>query len=360
METASKIRTARRIPRQGTGQRSHQETTAQNSTRHFNGYGFLKHRFTPLVADSRHTLDDWRNVERDFFQSLGYLSDLYGFKTADVTGRVFPDNIRIAYHDAAAQVTAARPDLRLLIVQQHKGRQATLVTAKPFDTGMTLYYVPVRPLWECLQDKKRQPLAHLLLSVYACLYQLARMPYFTEDDSYLGSTYDMMEEWLREDPDTEDYAAQVSCFNELKWFGKRILRSIRHPYHLRQFGSRLQAFQPATEHDSKLHQVCMQINELFIQYPDRSVFANIRQGWIDPKEEQRISPEDYISFYWDDSGDMCQQLMETINYDLQERPISDEPLGMQLFDMPQHAILSHELEFEKRFFDLLNDLTALL
>ena len=117
MEVTPKIRRTCGSSRQGTGQRSGQKTESQSRTCYFNGYGFLKHRFLPLMDGSHEELRDWRAVQQGFFQSLGYCAKLYGFPPVDTRGKVFPDNIRIAYQQAAEEVERRRPDLKLIIIQ---------------------------------------------------------------------------------------------------------------------------------------------------------------------------------------------------------------------------------------------------
>lgn len=360
MANTSTTRTTCRLPRQGKRQCRHQERKTKDRPSIPNGYGFLRHRFLPMTGNGHEDLRDWRKVQKDFFTSIGYFCDLYGFSQTDVKHRIYPDNIRCAYQQVAAQLARVRPDLQLVILQEE---HTIVATVKPINTGITLYYIPVRPIWELTQDNKRQQLANLLLSVYAYLYQVAVVPYYTESSSYLHNTYEMMEEWVNQDPedfDTEDYTERISAFNSLKWYGSKILRRIRHPYALQQLEKRLHAFQPCCTEEQSLHQVCSGLLKLYNEYPDRSIFDNIREGWIDPKEEERIYPEQFISFYWDYKDCLYPSLFETVNYDLQEKSVSDEPLGMQLFDRPQEEVNTHELDFEQRFFELVNDLTALL
>jgi hypothetical protein len=194
METTSAIRATGSISRQGLRQRSRKKAKDKNSASSFNGHGFLKHSFLPL-ADGRHEeLEQWQAVEREFFASLSHLTSLYGFTPKKASDSVFPENIRNAYRHAAEQLKAVRPDLSLIIVQDET-HPACLATIKPLNTGVCLYYVPIRPLWDLLRDRKQKKLANLLLSVYAYLYKVVQVPHYRDGGIYLGTTYEMMQDW---------------------------------------------------------------------------------------------------------------------------------------------------------------------
>jgi hypothetical protein len=362
MATASKHRTTGRLPRQAARQRRDKEKETQIRTAEFNGYGFLKTGFLPVTDTIHEELKCTGKIEREFFNSLSNLVALYGFQPLDVKGKVFPYSILLAYRHAVEQVKKSNPALQLLIIQD-KEHAACLATVKQMDTGATLYYVPVRPLYELLQDRSNKKLAELLLSVYTYLYQVAGIPYYRDSSSYMYYTYEMMEEWIRDNPtdwDEEDFTAQVSCLNSLSYYGDRIKRKIRNPYNLQQFEKRVSQYVPKTIDEERLHELSRKFISLYQQFPNRSIMDNIHDRIIEPQKDERIYPDQYISFYWDYKDCLYQSLFETVNMELQEKEVTEEPLSIQLFDKPQEKIQTHEMEFEIRFFDLLHELNDLL
>jgi len=362
MATASKYRTTGRLPRQAARQRRDKKKETQIRPAEFNGYGFLKTGFLPVTDTVREELKCTGKIEREFFTSLSNIAALYGFHPLDVRGKVFPYNILLAYHHAEAQVKKANPALQLIIIQD-KEHAACLATVKQMDTGATLYYVPVKPLYELLQDKENKKSAELLLSVYTYLYQVAGIPYYRDSSSYMYYTYEMMDEWIKDNPadwDEDDFTAQVSCLNSLSYYGNIIRRKIRNAYNLQQFEKRVSQYRPKTADEEKLQELSRNFLSLYQQFPNRSIMDNIHDRIIEPQKDERIYPDQYISFYWDYKDCLYQSLFETVNMELQEKEVTEEPLSIQLFDKPQEKIQTHEMEFEIRFFDLLHELNDLL
>ncbi|MBW7892922.1 MAG: hypothetical protein H3C48_18230, partial [Chitinophagaceae bacterium] len=109
----------------------------------------MKTSFAPVREDKYPELRNYRQVERAFFDSLKNLAALYEFALPDVAGHPFPLNIAHAYRYAREKVQAMRKDLQLIISHGPKS-PATLTTFATYDIGLTLYYVPVRPLYDLL------------------------------------------------------------------------------------------------------------------------------------------------------------------------------------------------------------------
>jgi hypothetical protein len=362
METTSKIRKVRSLPRQGKGCSRDKETAAKASPCRVSGNGFLRHRFQPLTDIPAEFIQMRKVVEREFFISLSNLATTYGFEPLDVAGRIFPDNIRCAYHDAAAKVKAFREDLTLFILQDetHNG---CLATAKPCSMGPTLFYIPVRPLCDVLADKDKTQVAGLLLSIFSYLYTVVKIPYYRDNCTYLNGTYAMMEEWLTEGADEwdeEEYKKQVANFELLYQYGDEVQKEISKPIHLTLFEERLKEFESANEKDEKLRAASCKCFNLYRDYPQDTVFDNIRDGIIQPQEEERIYTEQLVSFFWDYEDSLYESLLETVNCEFQEKGITEEPLALQLFDYPQQAISPHKLGFEERLFELISTLNDAL
>lgn len=362
MASTSKHRTTGRIPRQAARQRRDEKKEIQIRTPEFNGNGFLKHSFLPLADTVHEELKQEYKVEREFFNSLSNLASLYGFEPLNVKGKVFPYNILLAYRHTAAQLKVVKPDLQLMVIQDSL-HTACLATVKPMDTGATLYYVPARPLYELLQERENKRSAELLLSIFTYLYQIAGIPYYRDSSSSMYYTYEMMEEWLTDNPDDwdkDDYVMHRSGFNIAKYWGDIIRRKIGNPYNLLQFENRVNRYIPKSNDEERLHDVSRKFLKLYQDFPIRSIMDNIYSGIVEPQKEERVYPDQYISFYWDYNDCLYQSLFETVNTELQEKEVTEEPLYIQLFDKPQAKEYTHELEFERRFFDLLHELNSLI
>jgi hypothetical protein len=224
-----------------------------------------------------------------------------------------------------------------------------------------LYYVPIKPLYDLLNSKRVQE-ARLLLSVFAYLYQKACVPHYAGDNGFLQCQYEMIQEWLCQEPDNWDVPEYEACLSEVcmaEHFGAKLLKQMRHPYHLEQFEKRVQGFAPVNEKQMELLECSQKILQLFHDYSGKPFYANIGQGLLAPDEEERISPEQYLSFIWSSEGWLFEQLHQQVNCSLQEMTEADEPTALQYFDTLQ-AKESHDLDFESRLFTLIDELIYVL
>jgi hypothetical protein len=240
-------------------------------------------------------------------------------------------------------------------------KTACLATVKKYDTGMTLFYLPVEPLHRLLQDRKRKPTAELLLSVCAYLYQTAGVSYHTEDSSYLSYTYTVVEEWNLEPECFEQEGEQELFLSEISYIrksGEELLCKISDPRHLKALKKRCEKFQPLGDTEEKLKNIAEKICGLMLDYSDRSIMDSIYSGAfaLDSDGDGLISADQYISFFWSSSDCLYDQLMDSVNAELNEIGSIDEPVSVQFFDTPQ-PIISHDLSYERCFFDLLHEIS---
>ncbi|UOE47892.1 hypothetical protein MTO98_26125 [Mucilaginibacter sp. SMC90] len=145
--------------------------------------GFLKHRFLPFTG---YNLQNRAKAETEFFRSVENLCGLYGLTVPDVSGQPFPQNISEA-HAALTEKLQAAKGIGCYIMQDET-RMATLATAKRYDTGYCLYYIPVRPLARIGEKKELKALYKLVCLICAYLYQITKVNYYREND-YINSTY---------------------------------------------------------------------------------------------------------------------------------------------------------------------------
>jgi hypothetical protein len=233
---------AERTPRCRTGR----QAKAQERTACPAPDGFLRHRFSPVMAGMPEQLEDKEKIESDFFNSLANLQNLYSFEIEADLDLSYPCNIAAAWAEVGYQMAIAEPKAGIAILQSGVSG-ATIVTFKSFNTGNCLYYIPLEPLWRLLRDREYKPLAALLLSLYAYLYQTVGIPDYTRDDFSLYYTYQALGEWYREDSDTDKDAIKElkAAVRLAKCGGKSMVSKIKQQRHLNAFGKRLQAFHPS-------------------------------------------------------------------------------------------------------------------
>jgi hypothetical protein len=102
-----------------------------------------------------------------------------------------------------------------------------------------------------------------------------------------------------------------------------------------------------------------QFLQLYLDYPQQSVYDNIHPDLFNPDEEERIRAWQYISFYWSGEDTLYEMLFEMVNNEFQEYGVTDEPMVIQLHDSPQTLPLN-DLNFEKRLFELMDKLCEIL
>lgn len=324
-------------------------------------YDFLNRRFLPLCRIDGHSLPKGKNVERDFFGSLSILAGAYGFEPMDVSGKAYPYNILLAHWQAGSKIQAGDPMASLVIVQ-NKGKTA-LATKTVYNTGPTLFYIPVLPLHRLLNDPSKKSCAELLLSVFAYLHQIAGVPFYRDQDSYLYWQYQMIEDWLTQEPEGWEQGDLQGNMDELETAaqtGDLIKALIFEKSHLEDFERRLQVFMPSNDLEKGCCDVAKAAFCLLTEYPRSTVFDYMEDlGEQQDSEEYYIKAEQYISFIADSRGWLFENLTETVNNEFNECGSIQEPVVWTVYDGSANAVLAG-LEFEKRVFALIEDLCNLL
>jgi hypothetical protein len=324
-------------------------------TRTANRNGFLKHQFLPFWQYSGNK----GRAEREFQNSLSNLCKHYDLAIPETINGSFPQNIYHTQQALSDKLKTMDNTVSCIIVKDDK-HIATLATVKRYDTGMTLYYIPVRPLWHWVQCSQSQPLAELIISMFAYLEQVVKVPFYTEQDSYLASQYETLEQWVNDDQEDEPYRQkQLDELYSMQNSGLKIYAQIIDPQRLNDFESVVQNFQCNESWLNDWRDVAEKFLQLYKHYPERSVFDNIHSDLLYPQDEDRIYADQYISFYW--SGNDCFQdcLFDMIDNHFQEIAFMDEPAHVQLFDQQPVTIIT-DFDFETRLFDSINDLSRLL
>jgi hypothetical protein len=155
--------------------------------------GFLKSTFLPKLK-TLHAVQVCtgnKKTERDFYHSLSLLTEHYGIEPMQTKSYGYPYNISLALWDTQEELKqkACNWD-SLQLVQDRK--KTFFISEERYSTGATLYYIPVMPLFEMLNDPMRKKTAQLLVSVCSYLYHIADIPYYRQESSYLYWMYEML------------------------------------------------------------------------------------------------------------------------------------------------------------------------
>lgn len=321
--------------------------------------GFLKYSFTPVISRDIGLLGEVKLVQQEFFQSLANFAEFYKLPITCTDNYCYPLNIKVAFENAKKAFDKMPTGLHVIIVKD-ESRIACISTVKTYNTGQCLYYLPVKPLVSLMQERSMRKRSDLLLSVFAYLYQVGRIPYFTE--GFLAGEYEMIEEWYNTgdmDYDEADYLIIKEIYRQKDYYGKKIFKSIAHKYHLQQFERRAQQFKPVSKKDLALHEVSSQLLAVYRQYPTRCIMDNIYEWPVQREDDEKVLPDQYISFMWDAEGLLYDQLIETVNVRFQETVDVDEPAAIQYFDkLPKTE--QHDLGFEEQLFESLHNLSDFL
>ncbi|GLU56245.1 hypothetical protein [Dyadobacter frigoris] len=325
-------------------------------------HDFLSRRFLPLCSVDESIMPNGRNIERDFFSSLSNLAKAYHFEPVDRADKAYPYNVLLAHWHASLKIENANPHTKLLIVQ--KKNKTVLATKTVFDTGSTLFYIPVVPLHRLLTHTDTQPCAALILSVCAYLYQIVKIPFYRDQSSYLYWLYQMIEEWLTEEPEgweQSEFLENMKELEEAAQIGESIKTLIVRKKHLKGFEKRLQGFIPSGDFENRCYAMANEAYGLFLRYPKRTVFDKMEDfGRENDSEECYIRPQQYISFIADSSGWLFEQMTEMVNNDFNECSTIQEPVIWTIYDGATTTDLTDGLNFEKRLFALIRNVCNLL
>lgn len=248
------------------------------------------------------------------------------------------------------------------VIIRDKKRKACLATVKGYDTGYTLYYIPVRPLWLLWQNKEQQALYRMMLLLFRYLHQIAGVPYYREN-SYLYNQYETLTDWLENDIDgdeEEQYRQhQVQQMQQLKDAGDELFPLLKQPFKSAVLKQAIKEYERNEPRDSNATKLAEDFLNLYNDYPNRSLHGSMQKNLLRPDESDYIYLEQYLSFYWSGNDDFYDTLMDMINSELQEMGFQEGPVSIQYFDQPQENE-THDFDFEHRFFQLADRLSELL
>lgn len=358
---APPVKRVRQLDAKTKGRQRSTERQTQVSSNSDVANGFLKCTFLPKLKETK-TVQACRKsdkTERDFFQSLSKLAEHYNIEPAQTKQFTYPYNMALAMADVEEKLKSKVLDWEeIRLVQDSK--KTYFVSEERYNTGATLFYIPVSPLYRLLHDKKRKANAHLLLSVCAYLYHIADIPYYRQEASYLYWMYEMMNDWVEQDDYTEETEVYLSEIKQAEFIGDFIEQRIYNRINLTVFEQRIEKFKVRNEFDRECLAVAKEAFSLYLTYPNESVFRNAKPNEEASEEDMDniIGMEKYISFYADHKGWLNETLIESVNTDIQEYGQMEEPIILKQFD--GRDITANNLCFENRLFQLLHNLSDIL
>ncbi|KOP38889.1 MULTISPECIES: hypothetical protein [unclassified Flavobacterium] len=363
-KTKTASRTARRVyaldaENQGRGRSTERQTKVSSCGDAADG--FLKVSFLPRLQENK-TLQagqDISKMESDFYSSLDSLAEHYHILLMPTSHFEYPYNTALAVWDLEEKLKKSVGNLSELRLLQDSHR-TYLLSEEKYSTGTTLYYIPIELIYQMLKDPKYKKNAHLLLSVCSYLCHSADVPYYRQQGSYLYWLYEMHRDWTEQDDDREENERYVREFDKAEFIGDCIEKKIFNRINLAVFEERLKGFKSRDGFDKQCLDTAKKAFALFNDYPNESIFRNapINEEEEDETENESIGMEKYISFISNTKGWLYESIEESINNEFNEYGTMDEPTILKCFDGSE--LINTSLDFESRFFDLLDELCALL
>ncbi|HUI33205.1 MAG TPA: hypothetical protein VLY84_06285 [Dysgonamonadaceae bacterium] len=325
--------------------------------------GILKCTFLPKLKaeQSVQACKKSAKTERDFYKSLSKLAEHYQIEPMQSKEFTFPYNIVLGMWDMETKLKRTHINwdgLRLL----QDSKKVFLKSEERYDTGTTLYYIPIVPLFKMLKDPKRKKSAQLLVSVCSYLYHIADIPYYRQENTYLYWLYETHKDWVEQDDETEETENYKREFAKAELIGDCIEQRLFNRINLEMFEKRLSSFVSRDVFEIECWQLACNAFTLYTEYPTASIFRNAPLPEQDPYDDdcdnEAIGMEKYISFIADTKGWLYENLSDSINNEFNEYGIMEEPSISKSFDGSK--VTQESLDFENRLFAVLDGLCSLL
>lgn len=351
MATSSVIPTVYSRPRHQARSPTPQLGRSKKRSRRSCGARFIDGGFLPIVSSEHGSI---AVIGRQFYRSLHLLCEHYQLTSilpiredaAELTGLL----------ERVSAILEKEHRVDTMVIAEENGR-ICLATAEVLDTGRTLYYLPVRPMWQLSRNPDQAELGELVLAIYAWFFHQHNLPGFSRP-GYVDSQYHVMENWAEEIEDEEERKEQFEALALISARQTEVFRLIETPFHISRLQNAIHAYRSSKEPKRQMLDIAEEVLRLHESYPDRSLLTDIRIDLRYPLEEYRIYPDQYISFYWSGCDQFTDMLIEMVSTDLQEHGIIDEPAHYKLFN--GKPVTEAGFDFEKRMLSLICDLHEFL
>lgn len=320
--------------------------------------GFLKSCFLPKLAVGDNVPD--KNIETGFYLSLSNLCTDLKLTMSETEQMDFPYNVALAFWDAQRKIQlkglTEYDDLQVCLGETG---EVSIGLRETYNTKMTLYYIPVAPLYHLLRDGNKKRCAKILISVCSYLYHIVNIPYYRQECSYLYWQYEMFSDWIVQDEDdTEDYDLNRSVIQQAEWLGDFIERKLLNTKNLDFFKKRVESFKPQNALEHECFNLAKSAFDLYLEYPNTSIFRYVPTDTNIDEENGTIHMEQYISFVADTKGFLYETLFNWVNSEFNECSIQHEPTIYKAVGDSKAKQL--DFDFESKLFALLDDLTDIL
>lgn len=364
--TAQTVRRVYPLDAKTKGCERNTERQNESSTHSHATHAFLNCSFLPKLKDTP-SVQAWKEtdkMERDFYQSLSQLAEHYGIIPTPSKHLGFPYNIALALEDLKKQLKIKIKNWEKIRLVQDK-KKTYFLSEEKYNTGATLYYIPIVPLYRLSKNPNYKQAAQLLQSVCSYLYHIADVPYYRKQDSYLYWIYEMISEWLinDENEDTPEYLREIK---QSEWIGDFMEQKIYNPHNLTRFKERINRFENRDSFETDCLLLACDTLALYEMFPNATIYRNIQQdkrntdndNYDEDYHERTITMDKYISFCADDKGILFQTLFDSVNAEFQECMEVEEPSIEKKFE--GENVSNNSLDFENCIFPLIERLIDIL
>lgn len=322
--------------------------------------GFLRTSFLPKLQETK-TVQAYQKTEKmqkDFYSSLSKLANHYKIEPMQTNQFEYPNNIALAIWDIEEKLQQNVLNWQDIRLVQDK-RKTYFISEEKYNTGTTLYYIPIEPLYQMLHDPKRKRNAQLLISICSYLYHSADIPYFRQEDTYLYWMYEMHKDWMEQDDEAQENETYRLEFEKVDSIGDCMEQKIFNRINLSVFEQRINSFKCRDSFDLECLRMAKNAFALYTKFPNETIYRNTPKKEDHESEEyETIGMEKYISFISHTKGWLYESIAETINNEFNEYGAMEEPTICKHFD--QADVTNNSLDFENKLFALLDDMCSVL
>lgn len=357
MENTTAISLVRREPRQAQRYRPSKSGQTEKCATGFDGHAFLKHRFQSANIVAYRELSLRSKVEENALRSIRHFCELYHLDVPDVSELSYPQNIAAAF-DRVKETFDSKGEPISLAILQSPNFATSIATIKTLPIGYDLYYIPVGQVCLMLEDPKHKRTTDLMLSLFAFLYQVVEVPFYTEPFSFLLDCYTSIRSFLEEDEENDleygEFATELLReMDTIENDGNSLLQQIALKERLTTFEKTTDSYKPRNKNEKKLLEACKEALDLWRKFPDCSIFNAIPDYLSEEQEENILYPNMYIGFHWGTESDWLENnINEYINNYLGECSTIQEPASTQLFHRKKKKEY-HCLELQQTLIEVL-------
>lgn len=323
--------------------------------------GFLKHRFLPVYEISA-DLPEQQKVEAVYLKSVKHLTAYYKIETIDMHEYPYPYNVLLSHWDISRKMKT-KGRYREIRITETDDLTIQLSVTESVNTGNTLFYIPLVPLFKSLQ-RENNSCALFLMGVCVYLYRKAGVCHYKDDESYLCYIYDIMNNWIEDDRDSMDdidYEKQRAILDEVFAVGDEVEKLLFDESYLIKLQSRLQEFRP----DSQFEKACVTLAKetlaVWMEFPTSNLYQNITTDDEDDDyyNNGKIKVTDYISFIGETASCVYDSMMNMLNDDFNERSGIQDFEYTIVFNKPQSKY-DDVLAYEQRVIAIIEELCDLI